>query len=145
MGSTQTSSGFGQSIFTGSIHTKGKWRQLRNSSKFVDVNISIYLFILAPLIQSNSEVFGTEEAPLAETLYLNKTSHIQAREIQKLCPDSEFYRREMETDDNHATMRESFCLVQNTFFIDYFHMFPSHNSSGPPSVISGFVHSSSGQ
>ena len=44
-----------------------------------------------------------------------------------MCPDSEFYRREMETDDNHATMRESFCLVQNAFFIDYFHMFPSHS------------------
>ena len=32
----------------------------------------------------------------------------------------------METDDNHATMRESFSLVQNILFIEYTDIYPAH-------------------
>ena len=32
----------------------------------------------------------------------------------------------METDDNHATMRENFSLVQNMFFIGYTEVLPAH-------------------
>ena len=35
-------------------------------------------------------------------------------------------KQEMETDDDHATMRESFSLVQNILFIDYFDVLPAH-------------------
>ena len=34
--------------------------------------------------------------------------------------------QEMETDDDHATMRESFSLVQNIFFIGYTNVLPAH-------------------
>ena len=32
----------------------------------------------------------------------------------------------METDKDHATMRESFSLVQNMLFIEYTDVFPAH-------------------
>ena len=32
----------------------------------------------------------------------------------------------METDEDHATMRESFLLVQNILFIEYTDAFPAH-------------------
>ena len=32
----------------------------------------------------------------------------------------------METDEDHATMRESFSLVQNILFIEYTDAFPAH-------------------
>ena len=32
----------------------------------------------------------------------------------------------METDEDHATMRESFSLVQNILFIEYTDVFPAH-------------------
>ena len=35
-------------------------------------------------------------------------------------------KREMETDEDHATMRESFLLVQNILFIEYTDAFPAH-------------------
>ena len=35
-------------------------------------------------------------------------------------------KQEMETDDNHATMRESFSLVQNILFIDYTDVVPAY-------------------
>ena len=33
-------------------------------------------------------------------------------------------KQEMETDDDHATMRESFSLVQNILFNEYTDVFP---------------------
>ena len=35
-------------------------------------------------------------------------------------------KQEMETDEDHATMRESFLLVQNILFIEYTDAFPAH-------------------
>ena len=35
-------------------------------------------------------------------------------------------KQEMETNDDHATMRESFLLVQNILFIEYTDVFPAH-------------------
>ena len=35
-------------------------------------------------------------------------------------------KQEMETDEDHATMRESFSLVQNILFIEYTDVFPAH-------------------
>ena len=35
-------------------------------------------------------------------------------------------KQEMETDDDHATMRESFSLVHNILFIDYIDILPAH-------------------
>ena len=35
-------------------------------------------------------------------------------------------KQEMETDDDHATMRESFSLVQNILFIDYTDVLPAY-------------------
>ena len=35
-------------------------------------------------------------------------------------------KRDMETDEDHATMRESFSLVQNILFIKYTNIFPAH-------------------
>ena len=32
----------------------------------------------------------------------------------------------METDEDHATMRESFLLVQSILFIEYTGVFPAH-------------------
>ena len=32
----------------------------------------------------------------------------------------------METDEDHATMRESFLLAQNILFIEYTDVFPAH-------------------
>ena len=34
--------------------------------------------------------------------------------------------QEMETDDDHATMRETFSLVQNILFIEYTDILPAH-------------------
>ena len=36
------------------------------------------------------------------------------------------FEQEMETDDDHATMRENFSLVQNMFFIGYTEVLPAH-------------------
>ena len=35
-------------------------------------------------------------------------------------------KQEMETDEDHATLRESFSLVQNILFIEYTDLFPAH-------------------
>ena len=35
-------------------------------------------------------------------------------------------KQEMETDDDHATVRESFSLVQNILFIGYTDVPPAH-------------------
>ena len=35
-------------------------------------------------------------------------------------------KQEMETDEDHATMRESFSLVQNILHIEYTDLFPAH-------------------
>ena len=35
-------------------------------------------------------------------------------------------KQEMETDEDHATMRESFLLVQNILFIEYTDVLPAH-------------------
>ena len=35
-------------------------------------------------------------------------------------------KQEMETDEDHATMRESFSLVQNILLIEYTDIFPAH-------------------
>ena len=35
-------------------------------------------------------------------------------------------KQEMETDDDHATMREGFSLVQNILFIDYTDVLPAY-------------------
>ena len=35
-------------------------------------------------------------------------------------------KREMETDEDHATMRESFSLVQNILFIEFIDVVPAH-------------------
>ena len=35
-------------------------------------------------------------------------------------------KQQMETDEDHATMRESFSLVQNILHIEYTDLFPAH-------------------
>ena len=35
-------------------------------------------------------------------------------------------KQEMETDEDHVTMRESFSLVQNIVFIEYTNVYPAH-------------------
>ena len=44
----------------------------------------------------------------------NRTLNFEVREM------------EMETDEDHTTMRESFSLVQNILFIKYIDVFPAH-------------------
>ena len=47
--------------------------------------------------------------------------------------EEQLLQQEMETDEDHATMRESFSLVQNILFIDYSDVIWM-NTSGPPPV-----------
>ena len=39
-------------------------------------------------------------------------------------------KQEMETDEDHATTRASFLLVQNILFIEYTEVFPNHVYDG---------------
>ena len=67
---------------------------------------------------------------------------IQEQEHQKFAPETiEFplsknqtkwpielwtLKQEMETDEDHTTMRESFSLVKNILFIEHIDVFPAH-------------------